>query len=75
MITLSDLRKYHKQGLLHLRIDHYGKGQGVGVSVETAWAPRSWWEKIKRQMREAGFSYRSESPWFNVWKNGKWDWD
>jgi hypothetical protein len=42
------------------------------VSIERGSVERNQWEKIKKQMRESGFSYRSESPWFNVFKNGKW---
>ena len=44
----------------------------LAVSIERGDVERSQWGKIKKQMREAGFSYRSESPWFCVYKKGKW---
>jgi len=44
----------------------------LGVSVETAHAKRNIWENIKNQLKEAGFSYRSESPWFRSYRKGRW---
>ena len=34
----------------------------LAVSIERGCVERKEWEKIKKQMREASFSYRSESP-------------
>jgi len=48
---------------LHLAISIERDGNNVS---------RSQWEKIKKQMREAGFSYRSESPWSCMFINGRW---
>jgi len=48
------------------------KEGSLAVSIERGHVERGPWEKIKKQMREAGFSYRSESPWFCVYKKGKW---
>jgi len=50
------------------------KEGSLAVSIERGQVKRSHWEKIKKQMREAGFSYRSESPWFHVFNKGKWAW-
>ncbi len=48
----------------------------ISVSIERGCVERKEWEKIKKQMRETGFSYRSESPWFHVFSAGKWNfWD
>ncbi len=49
------------------------KQGSISVSIERGCIERKEWEKIKKQMRETGFSYRSESPWFHVFKAGKWD--
>lgn len=46
----------------------------LAVSIERGHVKRGQWEKIKKQMREAGFSYRSESPWFHVYEKGEWNW-
>ncbi|MCX6717573.1 MAG: hypothetical protein NTU76_02765 [Candidatus Taylorbacteria bacterium] len=43
----------------------------ISVSIQIGDVKRNEWEKIKRKLREAGFSYRSESPWFNVYTGGK----
>lgn len=52
-----------------------GKDLHLAISIERNGnrVSRSQWEKIKKQMREAGFSYRSESPWFCTFTNGQWD--
>jgi hypothetical protein len=64
-----------------ISITVYGKKTVIDVTKEGHFAvsigrenvKRSQWEKIKKQMRESGFSYRSESPWFCVYENGKWN--
>jgi hypothetical protein len=51
------------------------KEQNLSIDVERAPIMRyhrSRWEKIKAQMRGAGFSYRSESPWHGCYKQGRW---
>ena len=45
----------------------------ISVSIERGCVERKEWEKIKKEMRETGFSYRSESPWFHVFRAGKWN--
>lgn len=49
------------------------KESSLGVAIERGYVERKQWEKIKKQMRESGFSYRSESPWFCVYENGGWN--
>ena len=49
------------------------KQGSISVSIERGCVGRKEWEKIKKQMREAGFSYRSESPWFHVFRAGVWN--
>lgn len=44
----------------------------LAVFVERRLANRRQWEKIKAQMREAQFSYRPCSAWFNSYENGEW---
>ncbi len=46
----------------------------VSIEVRSCNVKRSEWETFKKKMREAGFSYRSESPWFNCYSKGKWGW-
>ena len=47
----------------------------VSIEVRSHSVKRSEWEKFKKKMREAGFSYRSESPWFHCYSKGKWEWN
>ncbi len=67
---ISVIKKPNKEPII-FDIDRQGR---LSISIEKRDPKRKEWEKIKKQMREAGFSYRSESPWFCVWEKGKWNW-
>jgi hypothetical protein len=45
----------------------------LSVSIERGHIKDWPWEKIKKQMREAEFAYRSESPWHHTWEKGRWE--
>ena len=79
-LTHEQIRKLLATGKLSIRskgkpitIDAKTHGD-FSVSIERGNISNYPWKIFRKKMRDTGFTYRSESPWFNVYKQGKWDW-
>jgi len=73
ILSKKQLTIFHNDEKIVFDIEKEGS-LAVSIEVRSRNVKRSEWEKFKKKMREAGFSYRSESPWFHCYSKGKWEW-